>query len=242
MTWLAISAGLINAMMGSANSVYQYALYTFKWSSLDLGYFISASGLSTVIFLVVILPAIISVWKHVLASTRHAEETRKSTLFDLHLVRVSSVVFATGYALMGIAPTGLIFTLCFVISTFGHGFLPAIQSVATILHAGLSGEEDTGRLFGALGVVYAFGGRILGPALYGTMYAVTVSFIPSAILWLSVGCAVTAFLVLAFVRLPDYSSDARDVEQQCGDHAREENSELDPLLEPNDSDQGTVYL
>ena len=85
-------------------------------------------------------------------------------------------------------------------------------------------------------------GRIFGPTLYGTMYAVTVSFIPSAILWLSVGCAVTAFLVLAFVRLPDYSSDVRDAEQQGGDLAREENSELDPLLEPNDSDQGTVYL
>ncbi|KAF8546052.1 MFS general substrate transporter, partial [Imleria badia] len=202
LTCLAISAGLINAIMGSGSSIYQYALYTFQWSSLDLGYFISASGLSTVIFLLVILPAIISVWKRVLSSNRHAEEARQGTLFDLHLVRLSSVVFATGYALMGVAPTGLIFTLCFVISTFGLGFLPAVQSVATILHTGLSGEDDTGRLFGALGVVYVLGGRIIGPALYGTMYAVTVSFLPSAILWLSVGCALTAFLALAFVRLP----------------------------------------
>jgi hypothetical protein len=79
-------------------------------------------------------------------------------------------------------------------------------------------------------------GRILGPALYGTMYAVTVSFMPSAILWLSVGCAMTAFLVLAFVRLPHCASDVPNVEQQDGDLARDEHSELDPLLELNDSD------
>ena len=66
-------------------------------------------------------------------------------------------------------------------------------------------------------------GRILGPALYGTMYAVTMSFVPSAILWLSVGFAVTLLLVLAFVRLPDCASDVQDVEQQDGDLSRDEN-------------------
>lgn len=64
---------------------------------------------------------------------------------------------AVGYALMGIAPTGRIFTLSSIISTFGQGFLPTIQSVAAILHTTGSGEDDTGRLFGALGVVYVFG-------------------------------------------------------------------------------------
>ena len=45
----------------------------------------------------------------------------------------------------------------FRLSTFGRGFLPAVQSVATILHANLSGENDTERLFGASGVVYVLG-------------------------------------------------------------------------------------
>lgn len=99
----------------------------------------------------------VNAWKRTLAGTRRVEDTRQSILFDLHLVRASCIVFAVGYALMGIAPTGFIFTLCFVISTFGHGFLPAVQSVATILNTCLSGEDDTGRLFGALGVVYVLG-------------------------------------------------------------------------------------
>lgn len=168
-------------------------------------------------------------------------------------------MFATGYALMGIAPTGSVFTFCFVISTFGLGFLPAVQSVATILHTGLSGEGDTGRLFGALGFVYVLGwvpsfhplsktlmpvnsGRIIGPGIYGAMYAVTVSFMPTAILWLSVACAMTAFLALAFVRLPDCASDVQHTEQQGGDPTHHDNTEVDPLLEANSPDQGAVYM
>lgn len=51
----------------------------------------------------------------------------------------------------------------------------------------------------------------------------TVSFFASAIFWLSVGCCLTAFLILAFIRLPD---DASDREQRCDD-----DPELDPLLD-----------
>ena len=77
-------------------------------------------------------------------------------------------------------------------------------------------------------------GRIIGPAIYGTMYAITVSFMPSAILWLSVGSAATAFLVLTLVRLPDCASTIQNsTEQQDGDLAHDDNTELDPLLEPN---------
>jgi MFS family permease len=96
---------------------------------------------------------------------RVIEDTRQNALFDLRLARVSSLAFAAAYALMGIAPTGTIFTLCFILSTFGQGFLPAVQSVVTILHTSLSGENDTGRLFGALGVVYVLG-CVLSPYPY----------------------------------------------------------------------------
>lgn len=82
---------------------------------------------------------------------------KQNTLLDLHMLRASSIFLAAGYALMGIAPTGLIFTFCSIISTFGQGFLPTIQSVAAILYISASGEGDTGRLFGALSVVYVVG-------------------------------------------------------------------------------------
>ena len=170
------------------------------------------------------------------------EDTRRHALFDLHVVRVSSLVFAAAYAFMGLAPTGTIFTLCFILSTFGQGFLPAVQSVATFLHTDLSGENDTGRLFGALGVVYVLGwvlsscpnqnphrvnygcrGRVVGPTIYGAAYAVTVSSVPSAILWMSAGCSLMAFLLLAFICLPDMNPDKQNAPLHV-------DPELEPLL------------
>ena len=72
-------------------------------------------------------------------------------------------------------------------------------------------------------------GRIIGPAVYGTIYIATVSFFSSAIFWLSVGCSVTAFLVLAFIRLP--KDHVADTEQRGDDLTDRVDPELDPLLD-----------
>ena len=99
----------------------------------------------------------VSVVKRAPARLRHAENAMRDTVFDLHLLRVSSLIIAAGYALMAFAPTGLIFTLSFMITTFGQGFLPAVQSVAIMLYASSSGQDNSGRLLTALGVVYGIG-------------------------------------------------------------------------------------
>lgn len=99
----------------------------------------------------------VSVVKRGPARLRHAENAMRDTVFDLHLLRVSSLIIAAGYALMAFAPTGLIFTLSFMITTFGQGFLPAVQSVAIMLYASSSGQDNSGRLLTALGVVYGIG-------------------------------------------------------------------------------------
>lgn len=81
----------------------------------------------------------------------------RDTVFDLHLLRVSSLIIAVGYAFMAFAPTGFIFTLCYMITTFGQGFIPAVQSVVTVLYANASGQDNAGRLLSALGVAYGLG-------------------------------------------------------------------------------------
>ncbi|KAG8213385.1 hypothetical protein J3R82DRAFT_11882, partial [Butyriboletus roseoflavus] len=141
---------------------------------------------------------------------QHNEDARRDTVFDLYLLRVSSLIIAAGYGLMAFAPTGFIFTLCFMITTFGQGFIPAVQSVATMLYANASGQDNAGRLLSALSVAYGLGW--FGPVLFGAVFSHTVSFFPTAIFWTAVGCALTVFLLLSFVRLPN-SSSARDVEQ-----------------------------
>ncbi|KZP29860.1 MFS general substrate transporter [Athelia psychrophila] len=212
MTYLAISVGLVNIVVGSVSSIYQYALYIFGWSSLKLGYYISISGLSSFVFLTTILPLAIKLLTQILPGK---PTSLRASHFDYNVARVSTIIIAIAYALMALAPTGLLFTLSTVMSTFGQGYLPAAQCVASLLHS-RSGEDEAGRLFGALGVVYVLGGRIIGPAICGALYAATVGFWPSAILWVSTGCLVTAFLFLSLVRLPSESGEhiGEDVEGQ----------------------------
>jgi hypothetical protein len=52
-----------------------------------------------------------------------------------------------------------------------------------------------------------------------------VSSIPSAIFWLSAGCSLTVFLVLAFIRLPDLSPGAQNTGTEF-----HHDPELEPLL------------
>ena len=64
---------------------------------------------------------------------------------------------AAGYALMSFAPTGLTFTLCYMIISFGQGFIPAVQSIALNLYASASGQDNAGRLLSALDLCYGLG-------------------------------------------------------------------------------------
>ncbi|KAF8548137.1 MFS general substrate transporter [Imleria badia] len=233
LTLLALSAGLVNMIMASGGDVFQYGLYTFKWSSVELGYFISASGLSAAIFLTAILPVVVSVLKRAPSNLQHADSARRDAVFDLNLLRVSSLTIAAGYALMAFAPTGFIFTLCYMITTFGQGFIPAVQSMALNLYASASGQDNAGRLLSAMDLCYGLGARLFGPLVFGAVFANTVSFFPTAIFWTAVGCASTIFLLLAFIRLPNLSC-PRDAEERNSHVLRgdgdDANHEIEPLL------------
>lgn len=80
----------------------------------------------------------------------------RSVVFDCNVARVSTLTTAIGYTLMALSPSGVLFTLSTVIRSCGQGYLPAAQSVASLLHS-RSGKDEAGRLFGALGVVYVLG-------------------------------------------------------------------------------------
>ncbi|KAF8550962.1 MFS general substrate transporter [Imleria badia] len=227
LTLLALSAGLINVIM-VRGEVFQYGLYNFKWSSVELGYFISASGLSTAIFLTTILPIVVSVLKRAPANLQHTESARRDVVFDLILLRVSSLTVAAGYALMAFAPTGLIFTLCYMITSFGQGFIPAVQSIALNLYANASGQDNAGRLLSAMDLCYGLGARLFGPIIFGAVFANTVSFFPTAIFWTAVACALTIFLLLGFIRLSSLPS-ARDPDAEERNED-DPNPEMEPLL------------
>jgi len=223
---IALGYGFTVSIMASYSFKFQYAAAMFGWTSETLGYFVSLVGAVRAIYLVIILPVIIKISQR-RPATAPQEETEETPLlagitssstssqsrpphpkslrelhspsFDLRLARISLLVEAIAFAFMGQSP--LAFTFFGMLGSVGTGFSPAIQSLAIELFAA-KGENERGKLFGALSVVQAVSSQILGPAVYGFTYMHTVETYPRTIFYLSVAASVVSFVLLSFIRLP----------------------------------------
>jgi len=134
-----------------------------------------------------------------------------SAAFDLGLARVSVVIDIISYGLMALIPTPVAFTVTAMMSALASGFSPAVQSVALDMYARRGGTE-TGKLFGALSVVQALCGEILGPAVFGLTYMKTVETFPRTFFFLVVAAVTMSFICLSLLRLGDESSVVKDTE------------------------------
>ncbi|KAJ7729399.1 major facilitator superfamily domain-containing protein [Mycena maculata] len=143
-----------------------------------------------------------------------AHKAHTST-FDLALARFSILIDIATYAILPFAPTGIVFILFTILGSFGAGLAPAVNSVALELYTRKIGKNallETGKLFGALGVVQAVFAQVLGPSMYGLIYAATVATFPQTTFFVALGNSVVAFALLAFVRLPPEKTASRDIE------------------------------
>ncbi|KAJ7510054.1 major facilitator superfamily domain-containing protein [Mycena galericulata] len=228
MTLLAMAYGFTVSIMGSLTIKFQYLIAHYGWTSeyvrVTVGYLVSANGVTRAVYLAILLPLAIKLIKSNSKRPRSAESEPlladskskpHSASFDLSLARVSLLIEVIAYTAMPFAPTGLIFTLCTMLSSFGGGFSPAVQSASLELYTrktGESGNVESGRLFGALSVLQALCGQIIGPSLYGIVYVKTVATFPKAIFFVSVASVVISLTCLSLVRLPtDIKLDAEDV-------------------------------
>ncbi|KAJ6597071.1 major facilitator superfamily domain-containing protein [Mycena vulgaris] len=223
LTLLAIAYGFTISIMGSVMVKFQYLITTYKWDSEYVGYFLSITGATRAICLAVILPLAIKFAKSNFRQPRPESDpllsqSRKphSASFDLALARGSLVLEVIAYAAMPFAPTGLSFTLFTMLASMGAGFTPAVQSAALELYGQKngsgSGSVESGKLFGALSVLQALCGQILGPSIYGLVYIKTVGTFPRAIFAVSVASVLVSFTCVSLVRLPsDIHTDVEEV-------------------------------
>jgi len=131
-----------------------------------LEYQLSLAGATRAAYLVLILPMVMKLLKpkspHVQSSADAGPsqphpsppKERHSTSFDLNVALVSLFIEAISFTLSGLAPTSLQFILFSMMSSFGAGFSPAMQSIALDLYSRRGGKE-IGRLFGAWSVLQA---------------------------------------------------------------------------------------
>ncbi|KAJ7735098.1 major facilitator superfamily domain-containing protein [Mycena maculata] len=232
---LTMAYGLMLLAASSLLNQFLYALSTFQWDSEFLGYCLSSIGLTRAAYLIIILPPIMRFFKNrqndapsespseseplLLSSEQDtpslsAHKVHTST-FDLALARFSILIDIATYAILPFAPTGIVFILFTMLGSFGAGLAPAVNSVALELYTRKIGKNaplETGKLFGALGVVQAVFAQVLGPSMYGLIYAATVATFPQTIFFVALGNSVVAFALLAFVRLPPEKTASRDIE------------------------------
>ncbi|KAL0946702.1 hypothetical protein HGRIS_012889 [Hohenbuehelia grisea] len=245
LTLIALGYGFTISIMASYPFKFQYAAATFGWTSETLGYFMSIVGAVRAVFLAIVLPIIIKIFKPKpeLVPIPPHEQTERAPLlpsnpssssisrsrspnprslrelhspsFDLGLARVSLLIDALSFVFMGHAPTGIAFTFFGVVGSMGTGFTPAIQSVAVELFMA-KGEKESGKLFGALSVVQSLSSQIIGPAVFGYTYVQTVKTYPRTIFYLSVVAALISFILISFIRLPKHDVRSNEDDTENG--------------------------
>ena len=134
--------------------------------------------------------------------------------WDLNLARVSLLL--AGGAICGLASAkrSMTFNVFVALASLGSGFLPTIQSFALDAYRRRGGTES-GKLFGALAVVQVLGTQILGPLLFGFVFAESVEQLPKLIFIVGGVFLFLSFVVMLFVRVPhDYSS-VLDTQKDC---------------------------
>ncbi|KAJ7444922.1 major facilitator superfamily domain-containing protein [Mycena latifolia] len=248
---LAASYGFTISIMGSVMVKFQYLITTYEWNSEYLGYFLSITGATRAICLAVVIPLVIKLAKTDFKWPRSGESeplvsesrSRKhSASFDLALARASLVLEIIAYAAMPFAPTGLSFTLLTMLASMGSGFSPAVQSSALELYGQKNGgtvNVESGKLFGALSVIQALCGQILGPSIYGLVYIKTVATFPRAIFIVSVTSVIISFICLSLVRLPsDIRTDPEEA-SHIPDHGVRDATLVDVEV-PGESDEAAL--
>jgi len=140
----------------------------------------------------------------------------KEMQFDLLVLRLSFLIDIISHTLVAIAPPTAsegLFAGFTVLSSFGAGVIPAVNSLALCIlqmHAstqaahGIAVNDDggAGRVFGALATLQSVGQMILGPMLFGLIYSTTVAKFPKAIFVTAAGIIFVAISLLFLLR-PD---------------------------------------
>ncbi|KAJ7104093.1 major facilitator superfamily domain-containing protein [Mycena belliarum] len=182
---------------------YLYGQNTYSWNSVQLGYYMSLLWISRAINLLFLLPVIISYFKPKIpaAGAASSESIALELRFDKRLAQASLSLDALADLLVAISPTSsqVSFIAYSCMSSFTSGGNPALHSLGAVCLHALGHGSETGRLFGALGVLSAVAHSI-SPTIFALTYSMTVSTYPKTIFCVAASLLTTAVLLLSRIR------------------------------------------
>jgi len=182
---------------------YLYAQQTYSWNPSELGYYMSLLWISRAINLLVLLPVLISYFKPKIPVTGASspQSVALELQFDKRLAQASLSVDALADFLVTISPASseVAFIAFSCLSSFTSGGNPALHSLGAVCLHALGHGSETGRLFGALGVLSAVAHSI-SPAIFAMTYSMTVSTYPKTVFCVAAGLLLTGVFLLGRIR------------------------------------------
>lgn len=170
-----------------------YAIYMFDWTSVELGFFISVTNAARLLVLLVLSPFVLQ-----FANKTFTANSKLVDAVDLFMIKISFVAFFTSVIFMVLAHNSGMFVFAGVIDSFAAIFQPAL-SAATVKYAPL---ESVGALMGALSSVQGLV-SLFGPAVFFSIYSLTVATQPRTYLYVTLGILVACGLILLSIRIED---------------------------------------
>ncbi|KAJ7170735.1 major facilitator superfamily domain-containing protein [Mycena crocata] len=182
---------------------YLYGEHTYLWTPAELGYYMSLLWFSRAINLLILLPVIISYFKPRIPITGASspESIALEMQFDKRLAQASLSVDAFADLMVAFSPTSsqISFIAFSCLSSFTSGGNPALHSLGGVCIHALGLGSETGRLYGAIGVLSAIAHSI-SPTIFAVTYSTTVSTYPKAIFCVAASLLITAVILLGRIR------------------------------------------
>jgi len=197
---------------------YLYAGHVFSWGANELGHYITFVSTIRAVFLLLLLPMIVKAFKPtshatsikptytsgdpVAQSSDNSPAARRARLaqnikFDLRIARLSFIVELVSFIAATVTNSPLGFVISTSLTSFGGGAGPAAQSLALCLLP--NPKEESGKLFGAISMMQAIGGGVLGPIIFGFIYSLTVAQFSKAIYVLTAGILAISLTLLCLM-------------------------------------------
>ncbi|KAJ7019928.1 major facilitator superfamily domain-containing protein [Mycena alexandri] len=182
-----------------------YAQHTFSWDSIQLGYYMSLLWVLRGINLLIVLPIIVSYFKPQtpIEGAASPESIALELRFDQRLAQGSLSLEALAHLLVALSPASsqTAFVMWSCLSSFTSGGNPALHSLGAVsLHA-LGYGSETGRLFGAVGVLSAIG-HIISPSIFAVTYSLTLSGpFPRTIFYVASSLLIIGVILLTRIRV-----------------------------------------
>ena len=168
-----------------------FTTYEYNWKSIEIGYFISFSGLSNAIVLWAV-SWLLTRW----LSSKYTKVNHSVDRVDISTLQISSIslFFATAVLLSyATNPKGIIFYV--IIKSFSAIMSPTLQATIVKYYG-----TNTGQVFGGIALLHTIG-MLFSPAILLKIYGSTVSKKPETFLFVPFLVCIIAFVLTFFLRV-----------------------------------------